>query len=120
MEPLGFDDNGSTYWYFYGTRLYREDNSIFHPMRRRSREKEKEKEDKRRKKRKKKCRSKEGSSQDEDDPPISWQVFRFPSGLVWGGLVRGGEVLIERFFPPEKGRKGLDRKCREYKRGSCE
>ena len=25
IEPLGYDNNESAYWYFFGTRLYRED-----------------------------------------------------------------------------------------------
>lgn len=25
IDPLGYDNNGSAYWYFFGTRLYRED-----------------------------------------------------------------------------------------------
>jgi hypothetical protein len=25
IDPLGYDYNGSAYWYFFGTRLYRED-----------------------------------------------------------------------------------------------
>ncbi|CAH1787491.1 unnamed protein product, partial [Owenia fusiformis] len=31
LDPLGTDNNGATYWYFYGTRLYREDSEIEEP-----------------------------------------------------------------------------------------
>ena len=28
LEPLGIDSKKSTYWYFFGTRLYREDKQV--------------------------------------------------------------------------------------------
>lgn len=80
VDPLGVDHDGVTYWYFYGTRLYREDplpkESKEERKKRKEREKKKKKKDKKDKKKKKKKHRDSVSSDEEVSSPLvpKWSV----------------------------------------------
>ncbi|XP_021938977.1 mucin-17 isoform X2 [Zootermopsis nevadensis] len=82
VEPLGYDENNSAYWYFYGTRLYRED----YPKVKKAKEKRhRRKEEKRRKKRGK---SPPFDSESDDKGSGIWQVVCF-SEQDWDKITEG-------------------------------
>ena len=69
VEPLGFDAEGRTFWYFYGTRLYREENPLQTDNKANKKTKKKKRLEVKNKKKKGKVKKKKkakGSSSDSD------------------------------------------------------
>ncbi|XP_071875381.1 uncharacterized protein isoform X2 [Bombus fervidus] len=104
VEPLGHDRKNSAYWYFYGTRLYREDyidtsNSISHKQKSKPRDK------KRKRRRNRVAKEEEEEEEKKEDSLIHgkakesvWQVVCFTQ-QDWSRLVekfRDSEYDTER------------------------
>ena len=74
VEPLGVDSEGTTLWYFYGTRLYREDPSTRGEGKELDRKKRKKHKKEKKKKRKKSREDQTESSEEEEQEETLWSV----------------------------------------------